>query len=163
MKSAKRLFIEKYIDQSHRICPSLEYDDLEEELLEAIEKDNTELPHKESQPEGNERKLYEWIKATPENLPKVKGNYLTRRQTYDKKDWLINEVVFNPKYDDTYLHEHPHVEYLREVDLKWPSEPAIKEEMLLSGFTESDAQNAYEHGFRDAIQWLQQQLNNQNQ
>ena len=111
----------------------------------------------------NERKLYEWIKATPENLPNDKdenGAVLIHIREkagpeatfYNSSQITVNQAL-NRLKDFNW-----HFEYLREVDLKWPSEPAIKEEMLLSGFTESDAQNAYEHGFRDAIQWLQQQL-----
>lgn len=44
-----------------------------------------------------------WVKAK-ERLPNEKGYYISRRPTLSGTSWIVENKPFNPKYDDTYLH-----------------------------------------------------------
>lgn len=56
-----------------------------------------------------------WVKAS-ERLPEAKGTYITRRPTLDKNQFVVKDVPFNPKYDDTYIHNW------KNFDIEWLDE-----------------------------------------
>lgn len=68
-----------------------------------------------------------WVKAS-ERLPDKKGYYITRRPTLVGNRWLIKEATFNPKYDDTYIHQW------KNLDIEW-----LDESKQPSSISEEDA------------------------